>query len=754
MPVSEAAPQAHAQSAHHWKYVWKKRFITWSRWLHIYLSMVSFAILFFFAATGLTVNHPEWFTKQQRTITTKGAMPQEWLRPAAGKDVPKLEIVEQLRKANGVKSALADFRIDDSQLSVSFKGPGYTADTFIDRDSGKYELTETRMGWGAVINDLHKGRDAGSVWKLLIDICAVLMTLVSLTGIALIFFLAKRRFSGLVAAAVGAALCYALYILFGPEWDRPSYWLACRLNSPFSRSRRQATQYDGLSYGSLPIAYTTVDRRIPLEKRKYLLLLALTVLYTAGACARAAGRPFWYDEIITLVVANSPDLATTWRAAVTTDANPPLPHLLTHLSIHWFGLNEITARIPAIAGFWILCLCLFSFVQRRAGTLHGFCALLLPILTGAYYYSAEARAYGLELGFIGIALVAWQAAAEGRKRAAALFALALSLAAMLFCQYYAVVAYLPLAGAELFRARRSRRIDWGIWIAFLLGGVPLVWRAATITSVVKGFSNTWTPAYLRQGIEFWESGLTPLGPYLALLLGVLALFGWRANSASPQPASTSEDTSVPQHEWVAGALFIAIPLATVIGALLVTHMFTERYALPGLIGVCLLVPLLAARLTGRTGTIATALLAVLVWGATVRLLDSGARGNPYEAEPILQAALEKGLVVIPDGHLFLQMWHYAPPRLKPRLVFLADEAAARKYIGFDTIDGGIRALPEFGHMIVEDYAAFSRPGREFTLYQTALRPGWVLARVVEDGAKVEIQRASSYRQLISVRLRD
>jgi len=43
------------------------------------------------------------------------------------------------------------------QIAINFKGPGYTADTFIDRATGSYEITETRMGWGAVINDLHKG---------------------------------------------------------------------------------------------------------------------------------------------------------------------------------------------------------------------------------------------------------------------------------------------------------------------------------------------------------------------------------------------------------------------------------------------------------------------------------------------------------------------------------------------------------------------------------------------------------------------
>ena len=125
-------------------------------------------------------------------------------------------MVEALRRAHGIKAALTDFRIDDTQLSVNFKGPGYTADTFIDRDTGAYEVTETRMGWGAIINDLHKGRDSGHAWSILIDASAVLMTLVAITGLALIFFLAKWRRTGLIALAVGALLCYALYAMFVP----------------------------------------------------------------------------------------------------------------------------------------------------------------------------------------------------------------------------------------------------------------------------------------------------------------------------------------------------------------------------------------------------------------------------------------------------------------------------------------------------------------------------------------------------------
>jgi len=36
--------------------------------------MASFAILLFFAATGFTLNHQDWFTRQQRTVQSHGAL--------------------------------------------------------------------------------------------------------------------------------------------------------------------------------------------------------------------------------------------------------------------------------------------------------------------------------------------------------------------------------------------------------------------------------------------------------------------------------------------------------------------------------------------------------------------------------------------------------------------------------------------------------------------------------------------------------
>ena len=61
-----------------------------------------------------------------------------------------------------------------------------------------------------------KGRDTGKVWSAVIDVSAVLLTLVSVTGLVLIFFVYKRRLSGLILAGAATLLCVLLYKIYVP----------------------------------------------------------------------------------------------------------------------------------------------------------------------------------------------------------------------------------------------------------------------------------------------------------------------------------------------------------------------------------------------------------------------------------------------------------------------------------------------------------------------------------------------------------
>jgi hypothetical protein len=178
--------------------------------------MIAFSILLFFAVTGITLNHQSWLNGEPKASRFTGTLDLAWLNPPQGKEVAQPEIVAALRKAHGIKAAVKDFRVEDNEIAVTFKGPGYAADGFIDRKKGTYDVTESRLGVVAVINDLHKGRDTGSVWADIIDISAAFMVLVSLTGLILIFFLQKRLVSGMLALAIGTAVCIAIYVIWVP----------------------------------------------------------------------------------------------------------------------------------------------------------------------------------------------------------------------------------------------------------------------------------------------------------------------------------------------------------------------------------------------------------------------------------------------------------------------------------------------------------------------------------------------------------
>ena len=194
--------------------LWNRRVARISRWLHIYLSMVSFTIVLFFAITGLTLNHAEKFGDQLHSSQEKGQLNTAWVKTPDTAKIARLEIVEYLRTAHHIKGAVSDFRIDDAQCSVSFKGPGYAADVFIDRETGRYEVSKSSAGLVGIINDLHKGRDTGSAWLMVIDISALLMVLVSLTGLVLLLFMKKKRLSGLLMAATGLLIAWLVYTIW------------------------------------------------------------------------------------------------------------------------------------------------------------------------------------------------------------------------------------------------------------------------------------------------------------------------------------------------------------------------------------------------------------------------------------------------------------------------------------------------------------------------------------------------------------
>jgi hypothetical protein len=105
---------------------WKRDVAKYARWLHIYMSMISFAVVFFFAATGLTLNHAEWLTGTPRVLESQGQLNMAWTKTGSG-DVDKLAVVERLRQTNHLSGAVADFRVERPTCSSIARRAGTTS---------------------------------------------------------------------------------------------------------------------------------------------------------------------------------------------------------------------------------------------------------------------------------------------------------------------------------------------------------------------------------------------------------------------------------------------------------------------------------------------------------------------------------------------------------------------------------------------------------------------------------------------------
>lgn len=181
----------------------------WMRWLHVYMSMIAFVVILFFGITGLLLNHPQWLDGDQVTTTTlNGTLPNEVI--VEGDRVEFLAVSEYLRSEHGVHGEVTNFDQVGAEGSINYTAPGYGASARFDVNSLEYDVTVRSEGFVNAMRDLHTGSDSGSAWSLIIDIAAVFLVAVSITGLGIQLLMRKRRRSALLWMAGGTTIVVIL----------------------------------------------------------------------------------------------------------------------------------------------------------------------------------------------------------------------------------------------------------------------------------------------------------------------------------------------------------------------------------------------------------------------------------------------------------------------------------------------------------------------------------------------------------------
>lgn len=111
---------------------------------------------------------------------------------------------------------MQDGELIEGEISLDYKGPGYSSTVFIDMLEQQASIETTHYGLIAVLNDLHKGRNSGEVWRWFIDISAMLMVLFVLTGVCLLVPKKKTFKTALKWTVFGSVASLLIYLFAVP----------------------------------------------------------------------------------------------------------------------------------------------------------------------------------------------------------------------------------------------------------------------------------------------------------------------------------------------------------------------------------------------------------------------------------------------------------------------------------------------------------------------------------------------------------
>jgi hypothetical protein len=464
----------------------------------------------------------------------------------------------------------------------------------------------------------------------------------------------------------------------------------------------------------------------------FIAIVALTSL------VRAARAKMWVDELYTYYSSHQPSAAAVVNAIRDgCDGAPPAYALIVRWLQPLLGTGVLNLRVPALAGFCLMCICVFVFVKRRLPALYAALAMLFAC-DSTLYFATEGRAYGLVLGLVALSLVLWQMAADGRHRMLSLcgFVVCMWLATAL--HYYSVLLLGPLVAAEAVRWLQLKRLD--VWMLAAFAAVPLVLIPhIPLLEAQRQFVRYYhSKASLSAIIDFYKHYVARFSIAFAAPILICAVFGARGGLLAKRhrtPAALSA------HEWVLFIAMAVLPVVVVLGSLFTVKTFVDRYLVWTVAGFAVLGAALLYRITRGSAiaaaSVITLLLAGFVASSAVGILKSS---HLRESQPVLSelARVPRGLtpIVIADHHVFMELTYYAPQDLRSRIVYVVSPGMERSYTGIDTGDLLLSALARHTSLPIVTYDDFVRRNKHFILAADA--EDWLVWHFERSGYQVKL----------------
>jgi hypothetical protein len=450
-------------------------------------------------------------------------------------------------------------------------------------------------------------------------------------------------------------------------------------------------------------------------------LLFFFPAYLVLTVITARRKLLWDDEFFTLYLSRPNTMHGILEGLKTgADQHPPLFYYFIHQITALFGLSHLTLRLLPMLGFGLMCVCLFYLLRNRTSVLWAFLGMLMPLTSSAIYYASEARGYGGMLGFCALALLAWQRLTSSRRRrvlwlCTLFFASALAVSS----HYYAVMFFFALGLGEIARTIQLRRIDIWIWLALFGAAIPPLVFLSIIRSANSYSAHFWAIPIWGSLLDFYPGILGGLANIL--ILGAIPFLIAALRSESYEETGGKRIIRhFSTYEVIAWGCITAVPFFVMVLAKTVTHGYTERYAITGMIGAIVVLCHFGFSITPRPRSFplllsCAAMLYFITHGIwTIRII--GLNTNRLSSQMHLLDMHASSPLALSDLTIFHQVSYYSPRKLIQNVAFVADPESSVRYILQDTVDRGLLDLrPWFPLQIIPSRTFFAQH-REFLVY--------------------------------------
>jgi hypothetical protein len=178
--------------------------------------MALLTLLLFFSVTGITLNHPEWFSDHQaQVIEIEKTLERVYDLGITSDNIVNEQqqiITSEIENAFSISLHNKIPELMSGELFYSIKEAGMSTSISVDLETGDTFYEQTHYGWWAVLNDLHKGRNTSNFWGWIIDLSSVLFIVFAITGF--ILAMPQKRFRRTLLLSLTSTVLAIISIIY------------------------------------------------------------------------------------------------------------------------------------------------------------------------------------------------------------------------------------------------------------------------------------------------------------------------------------------------------------------------------------------------------------------------------------------------------------------------------------------------------------------------------------------------------------